>query len=108
MARLNTMSSVRNVFILASRAFGYQSCFVESIRKPDSEGRIIRNGGTPIHCSKICYKCPGKEWFVRKKLRWCDNGGIKAIKLVKVNGIGYCMCQVDSGLVHHGLCREFF
>ena len=45
------MSSVRNVFIHASRAFGYQSCFAKSIREPNSEGRIIRNGGTPFSCS---------------------------------------------------------
>lgn len=48
------MSSVRNdVFIPVSRAFGYRSCFVESIRKPDSEGRIIRNGGTPFFMVRL-------------------------------------------------------
>lgn len=36
--RWNTMSSVRNVFIFVSRAFEYQSCYVESFRKQDSEG----------------------------------------------------------------------
>ena len=54
MARLNTMSSVRNVFIRASRAFGYQSCIAESFKEPNSEGRIIRNGGTPL-CTLKCY-----------------------------------------------------
>ena len=53
MVRLNTMSSVRNVFIHASRAFGYQSCFAKSIKKPNSEGRIIRNGGTPFFFGNI-------------------------------------------------------
>ena len=38
MVRLNTMSSVRNVFIPANRAFGYQSCIAESFKEPNSEG----------------------------------------------------------------------
>ena len=45
------MSSVRNVFIHASRAFEYQSCFAKSIREPNSEGRIIKKWWYAFFCS---------------------------------------------------------
>lgn len=46
--------------------------------------------------------------FIRKKQRWRDNGGRSSLlfEIIRQAQRGYCVGQVDYGMVHHDLCRE--